>query len=79
MACAPHTPHYQDESAKQKEEGNEHVSVKTIQAGRRELLAASKAVKRPGFYLELRRTGNGSTELKAATLQAKGLREACAA
>lgn len=52
MACAPHPPHYQEESAKQKEEGNEHVSVKTIQAGRRELLAASKAVKRPGFYLE---------------------------
>lgn len=52
MACAPYPPHYQDESAKQKEEGNEHVSVKAIQAGRSELLAASKAVKRPGFYLE---------------------------
>lgn len=48
----PTPPHYQDDSAKQKGEGNEHVSVKAIQAGRRELLAASKAVKRPGFYLE---------------------------
>lgn len=52
MAWALHPPHYQDESAKQQEEGNEHVSVKAIQAGSRELLAASKAVKRPGFYLE---------------------------
>ena len=48
----PTPPHDQDDSAKQKGEGNEHVSVKAIQAGRRELLAASKAVKRPGFYLE---------------------------